>query len=65
MEDYIFVGAYNEAGKLIYYKTYQLVSGSHTIKIVTDELPIKAGIDPINLLIDKVPDDNIVEVTLI
>jgi ABC-2 type transport system permease protein len=34
--------------------------GSSTYTFVTDKLPLKAGIDPYNKMIDRIPDDNIV-----
>ena len=36
--------------------------GAHTFTV--SELPDKAGVDPFNLLIDRIPDDNVKSVTL-
>jgi hypothetical protein len=33
-----------------------------TVTLVTDVVPAKAGIDPLNKLIDRDPDDNVVKV---
>jgi hypothetical protein len=41
-----------------------MTSGKATYSFSTDEMPAKAGIDPLLLLIDRVPDDNLVEVTV-
>ena len=63
--DWIDVGIYGEteAGKdtLLYLKKHQ-ISGNTKLTITTEQLPVKAGIDPINKLIDRNPDDNVVEV---
>ncbi len=37
-----------------------LTPGTHTIEVIVDELPLEAGIDPYNKLIDRVSDDNLV-----
>lgn len=39
-----------------------LVPGEHLIEIYVDEVPVKAGIDPSNKLIDRVSDDNMIDV---
>lgn len=39
-----------------------LTPGEHTIEIYVDEEPVKAGIDPYNKLIDRVSDDNLIDV---
>ena len=36
--------------------------GAYTFTV--NELPDKAGVDPFNLLIDRVPDDNMKSVTI-
>jgi hypothetical protein len=41
-----------------------MITGKTTYSFTTDEKPDKAGIDPLLLLIDRVPDDNMVEVTV-
>ena len=63
--DWIDVGVYgeNEAGKdtLLYLQKHR-ISGDTLLKITTDQQPTKAGIDPINKLIDRNPDDNVIKV---
>ena len=49
----------DEEDRLIYLKKHKVQTGEHIIKIVVDELPVKAGIDPINILIDRNPADNV------
>ncbi len=48
----------------IYLKKHKLAAGAHTLEIRVDELPAKAGIDPYNKLIDRIPDDNLISVDL-
>jgi len=50
-------------GKLLYRKRVQLNQGVHELEFFVDELPHEAGVDPRNLLIDRVPDDNLMKVT--
>ncbi len=33
--------------------------GTNTFTYITDKLPVKAGIDPYNKMIDRIPDDNV------
>ncbi|UCC32348.1 MAG: hypothetical protein JSU86_08700, partial [Phycisphaerales bacterium] len=42
----------------LYLEKHRLGTGKSEIEIIVDEEPIRAGIDPRNLLIDRVPDDN-------
>ena len=62
------IGVYgqDEAGedKLIYLQKHKINQETMNFKIEVDELPIKAGIDPINKLIDRNPDDNRKRLTL-
>lgn len=42
----------------LYLKKHQLKAGEQTVKIKVKGKPVKAGIDPYNKLIDRIPDDN-------
>ena len=64
VDDYIYIGAYDDKGALSYYQKHKLKGGKSTITIMTEELPAKVGIDPLYLLIDRIPDDNMVEVKM-
>lgn len=64
MEDWVDIGVYGkptevEKDRLIYLKKHKVLAGESTIQIQLDEEPVKAGIDPINKLIDRNPDDNV------
>ncbi|MEM6804961.1 MAG: M1 family aminopeptidase, partial [Bacteroidota bacterium] len=61
-EDWIDIGVYAEgaSGKdsLIYLQKHP-IKGDIVLEVEVDQKPIKAGIDPINKLIDRNPSDNI------
>lgn len=63
INDWIDVGVFTEdengKEKLIYLEKHKVSDGQNTFKIVVDKKPLKAGIDPLNKLIDRHPDDNI------
>ena len=42
-----------------YLEVRWLVPGENTFTIITDEKPVKAGIDPYNKLIDRNSEDNL------
>lgn len=46
-----------------YLESKWLKKGENTFTVVTDELPLKAGIDPYNKLIDRTSEDNLKSVT--
>jgi hypothetical protein len=70
MNDFIEIGAFAKAesgkryGKLLHRERVQLAGGEHELEFLVDELPHQAGIDPRNLLIDRVPADNLKTVTI-
>jgi ABC-type transport system involved in multi-copper enzyme maturation permease subunit len=68
--DWIEIGVYGEPEvddraieKTLYRKKHRLASGTGDIEIIVDERPVRAGIDPRNILIDRFPDDNIKKVS--
>ena len=62
LADYIDVGVFkkDEEGedKLIYLEKHKISQQENTFEIIVNEKPSAAGIDPINKLIDRNPDDN-------
>ncbi len=62
INDWIDIGVLgkDEKGKekVLYMKKYKIDKKESTFEIMVDEKPTKAGIDPINKLIDRNPDDN-------
>jgi len=73
MDDYIDVGIFGEETtdkegrkkiNSIYLKKYKLPAGVHKITVQVTGKPIKAGVDPYNKLIDRIPEDNRGEVDI-
>lgn len=62
INEWVWVGVYGkkEKGKerLIYYQRHKITQKETMVKINVGEKPDKAGIDPLNILIDRHPDDN-------
>jgi ABC-2 type transport system permease protein len=71
MNDYIDIGVFAADSKdkngrtqtnPLYLKKYKLTAGEHTISvIVKGEPPVRVGIDPYVKLIDRIPDDNVLD----
>jgi hypothetical protein len=62
-QEEIDVGVYDAEGKLIYLEKHPFSDGASSLTITVDQQPIRAGIDPLHKLIDKLPDDNLVVLT--
>ncbi len=65
LDDLIEVGVFGaEAGqgaaadKVLYLAKHRLSAASTTLELVVDELPVEAGVDPLNKLVDRNSDDN-------
>ena len=67
LNDYLYIGVYgktqdgNTSDKKLYYNLHKFSEKSNTVKVLLAEEPYKTGIDPSHLLIDRVRDDNIIE----
>ena len=46
----------------LYLTKHKMTQEHNTYTIVVDEKPTRAGVDPYNKLIDRIPDDNLVDV---
>jgi ABC-type transport system involved in multi-copper enzyme maturation permease subunit len=62
LDEELDVGALDERGDLIARERRRLPSGESTVTMIVPKLPAKAGIDPLGILIDRVPEDNVVPV---
>jgi hypothetical protein len=71
MNDYVDIGLFAAESKdkngrtltnPVYLNKHRIREGRHSITIRVKGLPVKAGIDPYNKLIDRIPDDNTVSV---
>jgi hypothetical protein len=71
VNDWIDIGALappakgKKYGATLYRERVHITQRNSTFTFTTDSLPEKAGIDPFALLIDRVPDDNVKEVTVV
>jgi ABC-2 type transport system permease protein len=70
LDDWIEVGAFakpekgRKYGRTLYRDRVHMTQNRGTYTFTVNELPDKAGVDPFNLLIDRVPDDNVKSVTV-
>src|SRR5271156_1030517 len=70
VDDWIEIGALaapekgKKYGKVLYREREHMTTGQSNYSFTVDELPDKAGIDPLLLLIDRIPSDNLKQVTL-
>lgn len=62
INDWIEVGLMDEDGEFLYREKHQLSEETTTLSLTVDEKPAKAGIDPIVMLVDRNPDDNVKKV---
>jgi ABC-2 type transport system permease protein len=65
LNDFIEVGVFSgKKGheKLLYLKKERFTQEKQTFEILVDQMPTRAGIDPQNKLIDRVADDNLMDV---
>jgi hypothetical protein len=65
LNDYIDIGVFigkKSEEKPLYLKKEKITQANQTFEIVVDQMPTRAGIDPYNKLIDRIPDDNMIDV---
>jgi ABC-2 type transport system permease protein len=66
LNDYIDVGVFTGAKDHevpLFLEKKKITQAKQTFEVVVDQMPTRAGIDPYNKLIDRIPDDNMVDVT--
>ena len=63
LADLIDVGVLDEDGEPLALERKRITAEETTFSLVVDRKPAKAGIDPLNKLIDRRPNDNTVAVT--
>ncbi len=63
IDDYVDIGVLGENNQQLYLKKHRLIQNRSDIEITVDEKPIRAGIDPYVVLIDRERDNNVVEAT--
>jgi hypothetical protein len=70
VSDWIEIGALaapekgKKYGNVLHRERVLVTTARNHYQFVTDSLPDKAGIDPLLLLVDRVPDDNLAKVTV-
>jgi hypothetical protein len=64
MDDWVDIGVLGKDDAPLYLKKQRVKSGKSTIEVEVSGEPLRAGIDPVNKLIDKRPDDNTVKVEI-
>lgn len=62
IDDLIDIGVMDSRGQLQYLKKHGVDANTQDIAIIVPRLPTKAGIDPRNILIDRNPNDNVIQV---
>jgi hypothetical protein len=65
LNDYVDIGVFTgkkDEEKPIYLKKEKINRANQTFEIVVDQMPTRAGIDPYNKVIDRIPDDNTLDV---
>jgi hypothetical protein len=63
VNDLIDVGVLDSDGKYLYLQRDKIGQEKTNVTVTVDKLPAQAGIDPVDKLIDRNPDDNVVAVT--
>jgi ABC-2 type transport system permease protein len=66
LADFIDIGVFNgkkDEEKPLYMKREKITREHETFTIVVDQQPTRAGIDPYNKLIDRIADDNMIDIT--
>jgi ABC-2 type transport system permease protein len=66
LNDYIDIGVFS--GKKdhevpLFLEKRKMTQEKQTFEVIVNEMPTRAGIDPYNKLIDRISDDNLVDVT--
>ncbi len=65
LNDYIDIGVFTgkkDEEKPLYLKKEKITEAKQVFEIVVDQMPTRAGIDPYNKLIDRIPDDNMIDI---
>jgi ABC-2 type transport system permease protein len=65
LNDYIDIGVFigkKDEEKPLYLKKEKITQENQIFEIVVEQMPTRAGIDPYNKLIDRIPDDNTIDI---
>ncbi len=62
IHDWIDIGVLDSNGNYLYLQKHKIENEQTKLSLIVDKLPAQAGIDPLDKLIDRNPDDNLVKV---
>jgi len=62
VNDWIDIGVQDANGKYLYLQRQKIDQDKTAFTLTVDQVPAKAGIDPVDKLIDRNPDDNVIAV---
>jgi ABC-2 type transport system permease protein len=60
--DWIDIGVLDSNGQYLYLQKHKIDHSTMDIDLTVDKIPAQAGIDPLNKLIDRRPDDNLTKI---
>jgi len=62
IEDYVYIGVFGEGGEELYMRKHKFSLNETEIEITVNKPPVKAGIDPNVILIDRNGENNMIDV---
>jgi ABC-2 type transport system permease protein len=62
IHDWIFIGVLDGQGRYLYLQKHRIEKDQTELALTVDKVPAQAGIDPLNKLIDRNPEDNVIKV---
>ncbi|MUG96332.1 hypothetical protein F7734_29925 [Scytonema sp. UIC 10036] len=62
MDEKIDIGVLGKNGEILYRQKHRLKTGENTITVLVDTEPKIVGVDPLNMLVNRVPDSNMISV---
>lgn len=69
MDGWVDIGVFGEdaegappEGRILHFEKHRIQGPNATVEVVVDEVPLRAGIDPFNKLIDRQPENNVAAV---
>jgi aminopeptidase N len=62
IDDWIDIGVIDAQGNYLYLQKQKIEKDRTNLTVMVDKIPARAGIDPLNKLIDRNPEDNVVKV---
>jgi hypothetical protein len=62
MDEMVDIGVLSKNGDIIYRQKHQLKSGENTITVAVDKEPDLAGVDPLNMLVNRILGINLIKI---